>query len=215
MSPLDATVDHPYAAARGLVAAVPRRRSRFGSSARREHEIARLETHLAQTFAALAAGAPYPSADPRGAHAHLCDEPRIMRLRFTCGPQPGTDIGKPKPLTLVGREAGCRVRSQVDSYLEDLRALGLVAFSRSALPDERRYAALEIQREVAAAHRHVDDPSARRRSFGADSSRARVLCRRCSIGVRPPDLVELSLRVEPSVQGPSVIERDRRRRIGR
>jgi hypothetical protein len=108
-----------------------------------------------------------------------------MRLLFTCGPQPGIDIGTRKPVTVVGREAGCRDSSQVDLYLEDLCALGFVAFSRSALPDERRYAALETQRDVVAALRDVDDPSALRRSLGLTRS-GRALCRRCSLGARPP-----------------------------
>jgi hypothetical protein len=188
MTPLDATADRAYAAAGGLLAAVPAPTSRFRPSAWREHEIARLEPHLAQAFAALAAGAPYPSVEPRGAHARLCDEARIMRLVFTCGPQPAIDIGKCKPVTIVGREAGCRDLPQVDSYLEYLCALGLVAFSRSALPDERRYATLEAQRKVAAALRHVEDPSAMRRSLGLARS-GRALCRRCSISARPPVLV--------------------------
>jgi hypothetical protein len=111
-----------------------------------------------------------------------------MRLLFICGPQPGIDIGKRKPLTIVGREAGCRNLSQVDSYLEDLCALGLVAFSCSGLADERRYAALDAQREAAAALRRADDPSALRRSLGLTRS-GRALCRRASIGARPPVLV--------------------------
>ena len=180
MGPLDATVDRRYAPGKYGVPAVP--------GPMREDEIAGLKTHLAQAFAALAAGAPYPSVGPRGAHAHLCDEARIMRFLFICGPQPGIDIGARKPLTVVGREAGCRDRSRVDSYLEQLCALGLVSFSRSALPDERRYAALEAQREVAAALRHVNEPAAQRRSLALTRS-GLALCRRCSIRARSPVLV--------------------------
>src|SRR5438067_2798032 len=55
MSPLDATVDHPYAAARGLVAAIPRRRTHATDVSDAMRRIARvLKAHAPEYGAVIA-----------------------------------------------------------------------------------------------------------------------------------------------------------------
>jgi hypothetical protein len=85
------------------------------------------------------------------------DEARILRFLANAGPQPSVDIRSGVPFaselvaeghTMIGEEAGCRHRSRLRAYLDNLHRLGLLRFSREPLHDVRRYQVLEAQPEV-------------------------------------------------------------------
>jgi Abortive infection alpha len=87
------------------------------------------------------------------------DEARILRLFAERGPQAAVDVRTRRPfgigsrlvapgITMIGRYAGCRDASRVPAYLNNLFRLGLIWFSREALPDQSAYDVLEAQAEV-------------------------------------------------------------------
>jgi hypothetical protein len=87
------------------------------------------------------------------------DEARVLRLFAERGPQAAVDVRTRKPfgvgselvepgLTMIGRYAGCRHTERVPAYLNNLFRLGLVWFSREALPEQSVYDVLEAQDEV-------------------------------------------------------------------
>lgn len=92
------------------------------------------------------------------------DEARILRFLANTGPQPSVDVRAGVPfasqlvaqgLTMIAEEAGCRHRSRLRAYLDNLHRLGLVWFSREPLRDVRRYQVLEAQPEVTEALERV------------------------------------------------------------
>ncbi|HEY1966489.1 MAG TPA: Abi-alpha family protein [Pseudonocardia sp.] len=87
------------------------------------------------------------------------DEARILRLFAQRGAQPSVDVRTRRPfgvgselvapgITMIGRYAGCRDVDRVPAYLNNLFRLGLVWFSREALPEQSLYDVLEAQEEV-------------------------------------------------------------------
>ena len=93
------------------------------------------------------------------------DEARVLRLLCTAGPQPAVDVRAgavplnattelvAPGLTMIGAEAGCRRAERIPAYLNNLERLGLVWFSREALPEQARYQVLEAQPDVVEALR--------------------------------------------------------------
>ena len=98
------------------------------------------------------------------AHARVLDElapdeARILRLLAVDGAQPVVDVcsvnllgtgSQPiaANLNMIGREAGCRHRERVATYLNNLERLGLIRFSDGPLEELGRYQVLEAQPEV-------------------------------------------------------------------
>lgn len=87
------------------------------------------------------------------------DEARILRLFAERGAQAAVDVRTRRPfgvgselvepgLTMIGRYAGCRHVDRVPAYLNNLFRLGLIWFSREALPEQSVYDVLEAQDEV-------------------------------------------------------------------
>ncbi|MGD9530566.1 Abi-alpha family protein [Pseudonocardia sp.] len=87
------------------------------------------------------------------------DEARILRLFAHAGPQPAVDVRTRRPfgvgstlvkqgITMIGRYAGCQDVERVPAYLNNLFRLGLIWFSREALPEQSVYDVLEAQEEV-------------------------------------------------------------------
>jgi hypothetical protein len=74
----------------------------------------------------------YERLDPNAISEHLLNSSRLVA--------PG--------ITMIGRYAGCRDASRVPAYLNNLFRLGLIWFSREALPDQSAYDVLEAQDEV-------------------------------------------------------------------
>ena len=90
------------------------------------------------------------------------DEARILRLFAQRGAQAAVDVRTSRPfgagselvapgITMIGRYAGCRHVDRVPAYLNNLFRLGLVWFSREAIPEQSVYDVLEAQDEVAEA----------------------------------------------------------------
>jgi hypothetical protein len=115
----------------------------------------------------------------------LPDEARILRLLYGGGPQPAVDVRAgalplnattelvAPGLTMIGAEAGCRRPGRVPAYLNNLSRLGLIWFSREAVPEQARYQVLEAQPDVVEALRSRGRGRTVRRSialtpFGAD-----------------------------------------------
>ena len=115
----------------------------------------------------------------------LPDEARVLRLLCTAGPQPAVDVRAgalplnatteliAPGLTMIGAEAGCRRPERVPLYLDNLYRLGLVWFSREALPEQSRNQVLEAQPDVIEALRSKRSARTVRRSialtpFGQD-----------------------------------------------
>jgi hypothetical protein len=98
------------------------------------------------------------------AHARVLDEiapdeARILRLLAVDGAQPVVDVcgvnllgAASEPiasnLNMIGREAGCRHRERVATYLNNLERLGLIRFSDRPLEELSKYQVLEAQPEV-------------------------------------------------------------------
>jgi hypothetical protein len=98
------------------------------------------------------------------AHARVLDElapdeARILRLLAVDGGQPVVDVcavnllgagSQPvaSNLNMIGREAGCRHRDRVPTYLNNLERLGLIRFCDGPLEELSRYQVLEAQPEV-------------------------------------------------------------------
>ncbi len=105
------------------------------------------------------------------------DEARILRLLALEGAQPSVDVRTGGPLaalsselvapglTMIGAQAGVRRLDRVHAYLDNLSRLGLVWFSREALPDVRPYQVLEAQPEVAKAMERAGRSRTVRRSI--------------------------------------------------
>lgn len=115
----------------------------------------------------------------------LPDEARVLRLLYAAGPQPAVDVRAgvlplnattelvAPGLTMIGAEAGCRRPERVPAYLNNLYRLGLIWFSREAVPEQSRYQVLEAQPDVVEALRSKGRGRTVRRSialtpFGAD-----------------------------------------------
>jgi hypothetical protein len=113
------------------------------------------------------------------------DEGRILRLLALEGPQPSVDVRSgalplnvgselvAPGLNMIGSEAGCRNLEGVPAYLNNLYRLGLIWFSREALPDPTCYQVLEAQPDVVEAMEEAGRARTVRRSihltpFGAD-----------------------------------------------
>jgi hypothetical protein len=104
------------------------------------------------------------------------DEARILRLFAEKGPQASVDVRTKRPfgvgshlvasgLTMIGRYAGCRDVDRVPAYLNNLFRLGLIWFSREALPDHTAYDVLEAQDEVQDALERAGRGTTERRSI--------------------------------------------------
>ena len=117
------------------------------------------------------------------------DEARILRLLVLDGPQPAVDVRTGGPLgvlhsdlvapglTMIAAQAGCRRDDRVHAYLNNLYRLGLIWFSREALPDVQRYQVLEAQPDVSEAMDRAGRGRTVRRSihltaFGEDFCKA-------------------------------------------
>ncbi|MFL5846041.1 MAG: Abi-alpha family protein [Solirubrobacteraceae bacterium] len=115
----------------------------------------------------------------------LPDEARVLRLLYAAGAQPAVDVRAgalplnsateliAPGLTMIGAEAGCRRPERVPAYLNNLYRLGLVWFSREAVPEQGRYQVLEAQPDVVEALRSKGRARTVRRSialtpFGTD-----------------------------------------------
>ena len=76
---------------------------------------------------------------------------------------------------MIGAEAGCRRPERVPAYLNNLYRLGLIWFSREAVPEQSRYQVLEAQPDVVEALQlqgpRADHPPQHR----ADAVRRRLL----------------------------------------
>ena len=76
-------------------------------------------------------------------------------------------------LQMIGSGAGARYMERVPAYLNNLERLGLVWFSREAVPEQSRYQVLEAQPDVVEALRRKGRGRTTRRSialtpFGSD-----------------------------------------------
>ncbi|MFI5782733.1 Abi-alpha family protein [Nocardia sp. NPDC051570] len=87
------------------------------------------------------------------------DEARILRHLYLDGPQPALDVrtgralnpGAPRTamgLNMIGEDAALRFPDRADSYLTNLRRLGLAEWTREPLDNPTRYQLLESQPEV-------------------------------------------------------------------
>jgi hypothetical protein len=87
------------------------------------------------------------------------DEARILRLFAAEGAQAAVDVRNWRPLgigshvvapglNMIGQHAGCLMVDRVPVYLSNLFRLGLIWFSREAIPDIGPYQVLEAQPEV-------------------------------------------------------------------
>jgi hypothetical protein len=87
------------------------------------------------------------------------DEARILRLLATDGAQAAVDVRNWRPLgigshvvapglNMIGQHAGCLMVDRVPVYLSNLFRLGLIWFSREAIPEIGPYQVLEAQPQV-------------------------------------------------------------------
>lgn len=87
------------------------------------------------------------------------DEARILRLLATEGSQAVIDIYDKqyipprmhlvaRDLTMLGRDAGCRIPDRVPMYIQNLTRLGIVRISEEPVDDLERYEILEAQSHV-------------------------------------------------------------------
>jgi hypothetical protein len=122
------------------------------------------------------------------------DEARILRVFAERSAQPSVDVRTRRPfgvgselvapgITMIGRYAGCRNTERVPAYLNNLFRLGLVWFSREALPDQSLYDVLEAQEEVEEAMRKAGKGVTVRRSIELTAF-GRNLC--AMTGLLPP-----------------------------
>ena len=123
------------------------------------------------------------------------DEARILRLFAERGAQAAVDVRTRRPfgvgselvepgLTMIGRYAGCRHVDRVPAYLNNLFRLGLIWFSREALPEQSGYDVLEAQDEVKDAMARAGRGVTVRRSIELTAF-GRNLC--AMTGLLPPD----------------------------
>lgn len=103
------------------------------------------------------------------------DEARILRLLAADGAQAAVDVRNWRPLgigshvvapglNMIGQHAGCLMVERVPVYLSNLFRLGLIWFSRDAIPDVGRYQVLEAQPQVTAALKEAGRGTTVRRS---------------------------------------------------
>jgi hypothetical protein len=87
------------------------------------------------------------------------DEARILRLLATEGPQGVIDVYDrqylpPKRwrvarnLTMLGRDAGCRIQRRAPVYVQNLQRLGIVEVSEDPIENLKRYEILEAQSHI-------------------------------------------------------------------
>jgi hypothetical protein len=103
------------------------------------------------------------------------DEARILRVLASKGPQPAVDVRNWRPLgigshvvapglNMIGQHAGCLMVDRVPVYLSNLFRLGLIWFSRDAIPDIGPYQVLEAQPQVTEALKRAGRGTTVRRS---------------------------------------------------
>lgn len=103
------------------------------------------------------------------------DEARILRLFASDGPQAAVDVRNWRPLgvgshvvapglNMIGQHAGCLMIERVPVYLSNLFRLGLIWFSRDAIPEIAPYQVLEAQPEVTEALKRAGRGTTVRRS---------------------------------------------------
>jgi len=103
------------------------------------------------------------------------DEARILRLLATEGAQAAVDVRNWRPLgigshvvapglNMIGQHAGCLLVERVPVYLSNLFRLGLIWFSRDAIPEIGPYQVLEAQPEVTEALKRAGRGTTVRRS---------------------------------------------------
>jgi Abortive infection alpha len=103
------------------------------------------------------------------------DEARILRLFAAEGAQVAVDVRNWRPLgigshvvapglNMIGQHAGCLMVDRVPVYLSNLFRLGLIWFSREAIPDIGSYQVLEAQPEVTEALKEAGRGTTVRRS---------------------------------------------------
>jgi len=97
------------------------------------------------------------------------DEARILRVLAVDGPQGVVDIYDrqylpPKKwrvarnLTMLGRDAGCRIQRRTPTYVRNLRRLGVVELSDDPVDELKRYEILEAQSHVEQARTRARRP---------------------------------------------------------
>lgn len=103
------------------------------------------------------------------------DEARILRLLAADGAQAAVDVRNWRPmgigshvvapgLNMIGAHAGCLMVERVPVYLSNLFRLGLIWFSRDAVPEIGPYQVLEAQPEVTDALKRAGRGTTVRRS---------------------------------------------------
>ena len=103
------------------------------------------------------------------------DEARILRLLAADGAQAAVDVRNWRPLgigshvvapglNMIGAHAGCLMVERVPVYLSNLFRLGLIWFSRDAVPEIGPYQVLEAQPEVTEALKEAGRGTTVRRS---------------------------------------------------
>jgi hypothetical protein len=97
------------------------------------------------------------------------DEARILRTLAVEGPQGVVDIYDrqylpPKKwrvarnLTMLGRDAGCRIQRRTPAYVQNLRRLGIVEVSEDPIDELKRYEIIEAQSHVERARTRAKRP---------------------------------------------------------
>jgi hypothetical protein len=103
------------------------------------------------------------------------DEARILRLLAADGAQAAVDVRNWRPLgigshvvapglNMIGEHAGCLMVGRVPVYLSNLFRLGLIWFSREAIPEIGPYQVLEAQPQVTEALKQAGRGTTVRRS---------------------------------------------------
>lgn len=128
------------------------------------------------------------------------DEARILRLLALEGPQAAVDVRSlqllglgssvvAEGLNMIGRQAGCRNPERVHAYLDNLNRLGLIWFSKEAIPDPSAYQVLEAQPAVLDAVKRA--------------SRAKTVQRSIRLTPFGRDFVEVCLPLDKSYPAPA------------
>lgn len=131
------------------------------------------------------------------------DEARILRLLATDGPQASVDVRTWRPLgigshvvapgvNMIGQHAGCLMVGRVSVYLSNLFRLGMIWFSRDAIPQIGPYQVLEAQPEVTEALKRAGRGTTVRRSIQLTPF-GRQFCDACL----PEDLTALEVEARP------------------
>jgi len=133
------------------------------------------------------------------------DEARILRVLAVDGPQGVVDIYDrqylpPKKwrvarnLTMLGRDAGCRIQRRTPAYVRNLRRLGLAEVSDDPVDELKRYEILEAQS-------HVEQARTRARRPRTEYKRIQLT----DLGV---EFCELCFPFEVTVEGEGTAVRD-------